>query len=498
MGHLGHGSVGEVYDVTALGSGREAALKVLRAELLDDRDLRARFEREVIVTTAIDHPHVVATLDAGIEPQDDAPYYVMERLAGLDLEQRLARLGPPPPDEVVLLLGQVAAALDHTHDRGIVHRDINPKNLFVTADAQGQLCVKVLDFGVAKVIAQSPHAKETLAAGTPYYMSPEQVRGAGDVGVATDVYALAMVAYALLTGRPYFADEYEATRKTLPLIRAIATGPAEPASHRAARHGFTLPASFDPWFAEATRPAPSDRPDAASALVATLAPALGVTPWTPKTPRPSGPPDPSAVEGLVLAAIDGDDAAWRRLAASLWPVFLERVRRHRAMGSLREREDHVGDVVMALIDKLSPDGGGALGAYPDWRARHPGKAFDDWLRIVTAFTVRDHVRKTLGRGQRDPSLPSAKLILNEFAMAAKPDDHGSIRPAYTRAQLAQALLRVAREQLDALQLGALTEWIQGADFAEIAEAIGTDEETARKRLRSAVAVLRRRFSLRDD
>lgn len=205
--------------------------------------------------------------------------------------------------------------------------------------------------------------------------------------------------------------------------------------------------------------------------------------------------DLEACEALVARACDNDDEAWRTLVETLWPVWRVWVGRSHTMGSLARSQDHVDDVVAELIDKLSPHGGAALGLYGAWRELNADKTFEDWIRIVTSYTVRDYVRRALGRSRaREPGLPSQKRLINELYASPAIDEVGGARPAYTAAQMARQLLEFARDRLTPEQYGALTLWLAGADFDEIAAELGTgDAEDGRRLLRAAVATLRRRF-----
>jgi hypothetical protein len=201
-------------------------------------------------------------------------------------------------------------------------------------------------------------------------------------------------------------------------------------------------------------------------------------------------------EALVDKSREGDGVAWRALVEHLWPFWEVVVRSSRAMGPLGRNDDHVRDVMTALVDKLGPSHGAALGLYPAWRRANPDKTFEDWIRIVTSYAIRDHVRTTLGRRrERDPDVPSPKRLLNEFVTTpAGEATFGSSRPAFTAAQTARELLEWAESKLARDQHHALLLWMEGAEFEEIGEELcAGDEAAARKLVRAAVAVLRRRF-----
>src|SRR5262249_22726815 len=152
-----------------------------------------------------------------------------------------------PPAEVTRYLHQVALALEKTHAAGIVHRDLKPDNLFVTTGDDGSPCIKILDFGIAKVVAQSTQTQHTTqAVGTPVYMAPEQIRGLKDIGPRADVYAFGHIAYTLLTGEPYWTEEKESAGSTFTLFGAIVAGAKDaPVVRARRRRDVGLPVRFD-------------------------------------------------------------------------------------------------------------------------------------------------------------------------------------------------------------------------------------------------------------
>jgi eukaryotic-like serine/threonine-protein kinase len=271
------GGMGAVYECVHRQTRKRRALKVMLPQLLADADLRGRFELEARVTADIESEHIVETFDAGIDDATGAPFLVMELLRGEDLASVLERRGRLPAGEAVGLLAQAALALDKTHAAGIVHRDLKPENLHVTTRDDGSQRLKILDFGIAKVVADVNRSiKQTATIGTPLYMSQEQILGEGTIGPRADVYALGHIAFALLTGDAYWADEQETSPAIYAFLARVMAGPPEAATARAARRGVVLPPVFDPWFARATASAATDRFDRASTLVHALGEALGV------------------------------------------------------------------------------------------------------------------------------------------------------------------------------------------------------------------------------
>lgn len=272
---LGAGGMGAVYEAEHLRAGRRVALKVMRSRASSSAILRERFSREARILAGIQSEHVVRVLDAGIDEQTEMPYLVMELLDGTDLERLLGKEGIFSPADTLRYLCQVALALDAIKGT-IVHRDLKPANLFLVALPGVEPRVKVLDFGVAKVLdGPSDGSSRTDVLGTPMYMSPEQFRGTG-VSHAADVYALGLVAYTFLTGRPYWAEEWEQPRSSRSFMRIARHGPPEKASARALkRTNVLLPPGFDEWFARATARLPENRFSTAPEAMGALADALG-------------------------------------------------------------------------------------------------------------------------------------------------------------------------------------------------------------------------------
>jgi serine/threonine protein kinase len=287
------GAMGAVYEVVDRRTKRRRALKVMLARFVDNPEVTARFRREATITAEVVSEHIVETFDAGVDHETGLPFLVMELLRGEDLGKLVAR-GALLAEDVVTLLMHAASALDKTHASGVVHRDLKPENMFVTRRDDGSPHLKILDFGIAKVIEKSAtSATSTRNMGTPVYMSPEQVTGDGTVGPPADLYALGHLAYTMLVGEPYWLEDALAFETVYPLLLRIMQGATEPASVRAARVKHkTLPPAFDAWFAQATSHSPDARFKSAVESVATLARALGVT----------RPPLPSSSIDLVSAS----------------------------------------------------------------------------------------------------------------------------------------------------------------------------------------------------
>jgi serine/threonine-protein kinase len=310
---LAKGGMGCVYEVVHLETERPRALKLMHPHTLDSPELRDRFRREARVTSRVESEFIVEVFDAGIDEVTSQPFLVMELLRGEELSKRIKRAGALSRGEVVSHLGQVAMALDKTHAANIVHRDLKPENLFLTVRDDGSPRVKILDFGVAKLVAESETQGATRSLGTPLYMAPEQFHGGGRVTPAADIYALGLIGYTLLTGKPYWLEENKRAENVFQFAALAMQGPQEPASQRAARHGVPLPVAIDAWFAKATATEPTARFARASDAVAALAGALGVpfeASGLVSTPPPTlEPTRPNEGEAKTVAIVELDDAA---------------------------------------------------------------------------------------------------------------------------------------------------------------------------------------------
>jgi serine/threonine protein kinase len=274
---VGSGGMGLVYRAEQRILGRTVALKVIRPEIAESGDYRARFLREARFAAAVDHPHVVSVFDAG--EQDGRLYLAMQWVDGLDLgtlidrEQRLA------PERAVLIGVQLAQALQAVHDAGLVHRDVKPSNVLVR-EIGGHDHAYLTDFGIAKAPAAQDSLTRTGALmGTPAYLSPEQIRGQ-QPGARSDLYALGCVIFEALTGqRPFGGDDDLAERW------AQATGPPPAASALCPALG----SRYDAFLAQALAVDPQDRFPSGAAFAEALQAA--------HTGRPGGPAQAASTRG---------------------------------------------------------------------------------------------------------------------------------------------------------------------------------------------------------
>jgi serine/threonine protein kinase len=202
---IGAGGMGEVYKAQDVRLQRPAAVKVLRAQLSLDLESLARFNREGANASRISNAHVAQIFDYG-ETEQGRPFLAMELVPGESLKSILVRDGALAPRRAVRLVGQIASALDAAHRLDVVHRDLKPENVLVCMDEGGQEHAKVVDFGISKCIRDDTQQVTStgFVTGTREYMSPEQVIGAS-LDRRSDVYALGLVSYLMLTGSLPFA-----------------------------------------------------------------------------------------------------------------------------------------------------------------------------------------------------------------------------------------------------------------------------------------------------
>jgi formylglycine-generating enzyme required for sulfatase activity/tRNA A-37 threonylcarbamoyl transferase component Bud32 len=245
---LKSGGMGAVYVVEQLSTGKQRALKVMNPDLAQDPATRERFVLEARAASQIDSDHVVEVVTAGVDEDTGAPYLVMELLRGEELHDALDRLGPLPLGDVTEVLSQVGHALERAHAMGIVHRDLKPQNVFLAAARRkdAAFTAKILDFGIAKLVADSQKTS-TQPLGSPLFMSPEQTDAKGRISPASDVWALGLIAFKLLTG----SDFWRETQSLPVLLREIVVEPIPFASERARELDMAdaLPVGFDAWFA---------------------------------------------------------------------------------------------------------------------------------------------------------------------------------------------------------------------------------------------------------
>ncbi|MDJ0764382.1 MAG: serine/threonine-protein kinase [Myxococcota bacterium] len=213
---IGQGGMGAVYKASHLRLKRTVAVKVLRLSGAADEAMITRFKIEARSAANIHHPHIVEVMDFGLTP-DNRPFFVMEYLVGESLADKLSAAIQLPELEVVEITDQILSGLAVAHKAGIVHRDLKPENIFLASFESNKTVVKILDFGISKIVRGSPsrpplpitdnHAKLTevgIVLGTPGYMAPESLFGSIDLDARADLFSVGVLMYEMLTGRRPF------------------------------------------------------------------------------------------------------------------------------------------------------------------------------------------------------------------------------------------------------------------------------------------------------
>jgi eukaryotic-like serine/threonine-protein kinase len=267
---LGRGGMGEVWRAEHRLLARDAAIKIVRPELLgasteaDAKSMLRRFEREAQATAALTSPHTIQVFDFGAT-DDHSFYYVMELLAGRDLDSLVKEFGPVPARRALYLLRQACHSIADAHARGLIHRDVTPANIYVCRMGRDYDFVKVLDFGLVKV--NTPTEQHTLTGahvttGTPAFMAPEAIVDQDAVDERADVYALGCVAYFLLTGQLVF----QADTPMKMFLQHLQAQPVPP-SHRTE---MPIPAELDALVLACLEKDPDRRPQDAEQLLEML------------------------------------------------------------------------------------------------------------------------------------------------------------------------------------------------------------------------------------
>ena len=316
---LAAGGMGAVYIAEQLSTGRERALKLMHPGLVGSPELRDKFALEARVGARIRSEHVVEVVGAGVDAQSGVPWLAMELLEGEDLAHAVKRRGAFTPLETAGILAQICHALGAAHAAGIVHRDLKPENVFLAERrrAQESYTVKVLDFGIAKVIAAA-QGSNTGALGSPLWMAPEQTERHTAISGATDVWALGLVAFTMLTARSFWLSADATEMALASFLRELVLDDLPTASERAAALGVAalIPPGFDAWFAHAVTRERADRyPNAIEAYLA-LCDHLGLPPELSRTgrlPAAASPPDGQTKVTTGDAALDSR-AATQQLA----------------------------------------------------------------------------------------------------------------------------------------------------------------------------------------
>jgi serine/threonine-protein kinase len=276
---IGQGGMGEVWRARHRLLARDAAIKLIRPELMQRNSarqadmMRRRFEREAKATSSLQCPHTIFLFDFGMA-HNGSFYYVMELLNGVSLQTLVERFGPQPAPRVAYILRQVCLSLEEAHRRGLVHRDIKPTNIFICKVGMQRDYVKVLDFGLVKHIDPTESSlitQEGTSAGTPAYMAPESAMGLEKVDGRLDLYSLGCVAYYLLTGHIVF----EESTSTATALAHVQKEPVPPSQ----RTELPLPDALEKAILQCLAKKPEDRPRSAQELGRMLEHCDGLAAW---------------------------------------------------------------------------------------------------------------------------------------------------------------------------------------------------------------------------
>lgn len=308
---LNHGGMGEVWRARHRFLKRDAAVKVIRPDILllqpgrAADSLRKRFEQEARAIAQLQSPHTVAIHDFGVT-EDGGFYYAMELLDGYNLQTLVEQFGPQPPARVVHILTQACASLEEAHRLGMVHRDVKPTNLFLCRLGTSFDFCKLLDFGLVKHVLERDQSQMTATGaipGTPACLAPEVAAGAPAIDHRVDLYGLGCVAYWLLSGQPVFDEPHS----TAMIVAHLQKEPIPPSQ----RAGIAIPADLDGLVLRLLAKDPDARPASAAELSELLRQCRDLAPWTPgdaerwwhaHAPAPHAVSQPGAHATLHVAA----------------------------------------------------------------------------------------------------------------------------------------------------------------------------------------------------
>ena len=306
---IGGGGMGDVYEVTHERLAGRYAAKVLSGDFASHPDAFTRFKREAMVTSGLRHPGIVQVIDFD-RADEGHPYLVMELLEGEELATIIHRSAPLELPRALGIVEQIGSALEAAHRQGIVHRDLKPQNVFVVPLDRGRELVKILDFGISKAQVATQKLTRTAAViGTPQYMAPEQAMGRGaEVDARADQFALAAIAYELLSGQPAFAGD-----SVVALIYQVINVDPPPL----AAGGTRLPAAVDAAIRRGLAKQPAARYRDVGEFVAALFAAAGLS--TPAPANRSGRVVAEAIEApeISAASVGGTKKLSTTLSASV-------------------------------------------------------------------------------------------------------------------------------------------------------------------------------------
>jgi len=446
---LGSGGMGHVYEAENLALGKRVAIKFLHVAAQSEPSSLARFQREARAISAVESDHVVKVFDWG-QDDESAPFLVMEMLEGRDLAARIAQHGPMDVEEAVRVAVEALRGLRKVHQAGIVHRDLKPENLFLVTGDDDRQHVKILDFGLSKLVEPDVSSEagnasdfersarlthEGVVVGTPLYMAPEQIEGLVTVDVRADLWSLGTILYEMLAGAPPFVDRSYARlviaicqRDAVPLPRLNPNVPVEldevircaMARDRAARW-----ASADEFLsALSVFPGASASVSIPRHAMAPVPNSSPETPMVPVTALPRVVAMPAAEADASAGPLDATIASRTRGAATMWlsdtPVFSlwrgevdspDRLRIESRDGSVRDlRLEPVGLLKLGRAQQVGDETNELV--YPDVASRLAARLTHDgvrwWLERREECSVPVQVgERTLDRGEKAPLVHGA-------------------------------------------------------------------------------------------
>jgi serine/threonine-protein kinase len=458
---IGRGGIGEVWLGHDGSLNRQVAIKLIDPKFAYNAEARSRFLREAQLAARISSAHIVQIFDHGVT-SDGRPFMAMEYLVGRTLRDRLTEDGILSLDETMRVFSPLCKALESAHAEGIVHRDLKPENVFLVAGArdQGEI-VKVLDFGVAKVIGLNDVPGSGTATGdllgTPRYMSPEQARGLKTVDHRTDLWAAGVIAFECLTGvRPF-------EERTLGAVVAkILSGPT-PVPSRAAPEA-AIPPEIDAWMARALARNPSERFASAKDLAASFALAVQ------QSARGSAAGD----DGAIRRAFDAGDfaSAANLTVAQLGPEVL------RYLGGQLADADLANDAFSIFCERLWS----ALPRF-EWRS-----SIRTWAYVIARRALVD-LQRVEGRRRRRLN-PLTESHLSAVAAQVRTATLPLLR---TEGKSALARLRDDLPQDDKMLL--ILRIDRGMSWEDLARVSLEHEAPDQADVRRESARLRKRFQL---
>ncbi len=352
---IGRGGMGVVYEAEHLGLGKRVAVKLMLEKYTDNTEAVARFHREALAAGRIGNPHIIEIFDIGTAP-DGRSYVVMELLNGFPLSKVLEMGGPMPPWRAVQIMRQVLRAVGAAHAKGIIHRDLKPDNIFIINQGGDHDFVKLLDFGISKVVSVDEQAAVTtltttgVVMGTPLYMAPEQALGE-PIDRYADIYACGVILYEMLAGRrPFDGPTYAA------LVAKVLTSPPPPLGEL--RPG--LPAALVRAVHRALEKQPGDRFDSAEQFAAAL----------PSAGSPASLELVGTVDGGVSAAMSAPPAPGRLRNVKIAAVAFTLAAAATAVALMLLDEGPPASAQTAALP-AAPGGLPAPGASPDERKAAP-------------------------------------------------------------------------------------------------------------------------------